>query len=152
MTKSSSKRTLRFTPFDFFSPSKTLSNLPMLAVLTREVASVLLISLFRCSLDEGPETAPSPWARAVFCAICCSFLAIRAFRSALATLEGSCSMSVESSHEHASDSGGDWACTSISRNLREPLLFELLVFSFPPPSVNPFLFLLVPNGLLLLSV
>jgi hypothetical protein len=88
-TKSNSERTLRFTPFDFFSPSKTLSNLPKLAVLTREVASVLLISFFRCSLDRGPATAPSPWARERFCAICRSFLATRVFRSVLATLEGS---------------------------------------------------------------
>lgn len=105
MTKSKSERTLRFTPFSFFSPSKTLSNLPMLAVLTREVASVLLISFFRCSLGGGPATALSPWARAVFCAICRSFLATRAFRSALATLEGSWSTSVEPTHERASSSG-----------------------------------------------
>ena len=61
----------------------------MLAVLAREVASVLLISFFRCSLDEGPAAALSPWARAMFCAICRSFLTTRAFRSTLATLEGS---------------------------------------------------------------
>ena len=73
LTKSNSGRTLRFTPFSFFSPSKVLSNLPMLAVLTREVASVLLISFFRCSLDEGPTTVLSPWACAIFCVIRRSF-------------------------------------------------------------------------------
>jgi len=61
----------------------------MLAVLTREVASVLLISVFRCSLDGGPATVLPPWARAMFCVIRRSFLATRAFSSALAILEGS---------------------------------------------------------------
>ena len=75
----------------------------MLAVLTREVASVLLISLFRSSLDEGPATAPPPWARVIFCAICRSFFATRAFRSTLATLEGSWSTSAETPHERAFD-------------------------------------------------
>ena len=41
------KRTLRLTPFNFFSPSSFLSNLPMLAVLVLVVASVLSISCFR---------------------------------------------------------------------------------------------------------
>lgn len=54
------ERTLRFTPFNLLSPSRTLSNLPMLAVLTRVAASVLLISFFRRSCDEGPEMAPIP--------------------------------------------------------------------------------------------
>lgn len=89
VTKGGSERTLRFTPFNFFSPSRTLSNLPMLAVLTREVASVLFISFFRWSFVEGPAAVLSPWARAVFCAIRRSFLTTRAFRSALAILEGS---------------------------------------------------------------
>jgi hypothetical protein len=42
--------------------------------------------------------------------------------------------------------------TSVSRNLREPLLLEFLILSFPSPSVNPLLLLLVPNGLLPLPV
>lgn len=150
--KGNSGRTLRFTPFNFFSPSRALSNLPMLAVLIREVASVLLISPLRCSLDEGPAAALSPCARAIFCVIRRSFLVTRAFRSTLAILEGSWSMSVELLCERFWQGKSNLVRTSVRRDLREPLVLKFLVLPFPSPSINPLLLLLVPNGLLLLSV
>lgn len=78
--------TLRFIPRGFFSPSNCRSNLPILAVLARVVASVRSISCLR-SLDDWPVE----WER--FWSFCFSFFAVRALRSSRAIFLGSWSTS-----------------------------------------------------------
>lgn len=138
----------------------------MLAVLVRVTASVLSICFFLSTVELVLVLGPLACAaRARFCWCCFSFLATRALRSSRAILAGSWSMSVrfvkgqlrmrawrktciEKTGEGQSAGAGtkpDGVLTGIGRNLCKPLHFLVLVRTLPSPTVNPLLFLLVPD-------
>lgn len=145
------------TPLSFFSPSSFLSNLPMLAVAVRVVASVRSMSCLRSSRS----VLLAPCARARFPSFCLSFLATRALRASRASFDGSKSAAVyhnirctiSQCYDPTQDTTTvdakkkTWRRkrrTSISRDLNSPLRLKLLILSFPSPPINPLLLLLVP--------
>ena len=96
------RRTLRLIPRGFFSPSRTRSNLPMLAVLSRVVATVRSISCLRWLREGGFGVADEVGAvgaeeeleRARFWRCWRSFLAIRALRASRRSFSGLAFVSV----------------------------------------------------------